>query len=110
MRNIKEINLSINEKSKHLLKMETENQITNSNHAFMVTLSFKSSLEKLQANRALAKLLKDLKKEVFGRRSKKEIIQIIAIEKNSMNGYHAHILMENPYLRSEKIQTDHPKT
>lgn len=102
MKKIKGIALSLSEKAKHLLEIETGNHIANDSHKFMITLNLKTGLSKPQANMALARLLKVLKQEVFGRRSKKEIIQVIALENNKLGGYHAHILMENPYLRSEK--------
>ena len=86
--------------NREILFKETSEYISKNNFDFFITLHFKNEVNKSQARDSLKKFLNLLNAELFGKRSKKSLIQVSAIEKNrETKNYHLHIVFKCPNSR-----------
>jgi len=89
--------------NKKLLINETINWITKNNFDFFITLHFKTEVSREKAEQILDSFLRKINNEIFGNRSRKSLIQVPFIERNSYdNSFHIHILCENPAHRTNR--------
>lgn len=83
------------------LQTETAKFISEIDTEYFVTLHFRSLTTKENARKILKTFLKKLEVELFGTRSKKSIISVCFIEKNTYDeNFHIHILFGKPGLRN----------
>ena len=68
---------------------------------YFITLTFKYKTEKEVAEQNLLKFLNALNRKVFGSRSKKSLIIVPSLERHKFEGYHIHLLMEDPQQRTQ---------
>lgn len=89
--NIKELNLR-NSTAKFILN---EFKVD-----YFVTLNFKYKTNKLDAELILKRFLKNLNRKIFGSRSRKSLVVVPSLEMHLYEGYHIHLLIEDPQQRA----------
>lgn len=98
------IELNSKEITKKELQQASATRIYNDEHAYFVTLNLYARVSQIDATNAARKLIESLSKAIFGRRSKKSLICVPVLERHKQEGYHLHLLIENPFLRSDKYR------
>lgn len=95
--NIKELNLR-NSTAKFILN---EFKVD-----YFVTLNFKYKTNKLDAELILKRFLKNLNRKIFGSRSRKSLVVVPSLEMHLYEGYHIHLLIEDPQQRALNSKTN----
>lgn len=66
---------------------------------YFITLNFSHSVKEHTAQYVIKKFIKNLNIAIFGKRSKKAINIVVALEKHKSGDYHVHILTQDPIER-----------
>lgn len=93
--------MSNNEHYSNLRKNMAEFIISDFKVKYFITLTFKYKTEKAVAEQNLLKFLNALNRKVFGSRSKKSLIVFPVLERHKFEGYHIHLLIEDPQQRAQ---------
>lgn len=99
--------MNIQTKTKdHELRNETAEFIINKFKVdYFVTLNFKYKTNKLDAELILKKFLNNLNRKIFGSRSRKSLVVVPSLEMHLYEGYHIHLLIEDPQQRALNSKT-----
>ncbi len=102
---IKNINLSKAELASKKLQIASSTRIHNDKHKYFVTLNLYSRISKIDGMNAVRHFIASLSKEIFGRRSNSSLICVPVLEHHRDDGYHVHMLIEDPFPRSVRYQS-----
>lgn len=99
--------MNLNTQNTKLLQKETAKFLAEIDVKYFVTLHFRSTTNKNKAREVVKTFLKKLEVSLFGARSKKSIISVSFIEKNSYDeSFHVHILFGKPEFKKSANQED----
>jgi hypothetical protein len=81
------------------LRSEIVKFIASHKFDYIITLNFNNLKDDLKAQDLIRLFLRSVDSRVFGRRSEKSVRMVVSLERHKFEGYHLHILSEDPRNR-----------
>jgi hypothetical protein len=81
------------------IRPEVVKFISSQKFDYFITLNFNSLNDELKAQDLVRVFLRSVDLKVFGRRSGKSVRMVVSLERHKFEGYHLHLLSEDPRNR-----------
>jgi hypothetical protein len=83
------------------LKSEIVSYLEQYEFDYLITLNFNNLKDDLKAQDLIRVFLRSVDSRIFGKKSEKSVRMVVSLERHKFEGYHLHILSEDPRNRTD---------